>query len=263
MLLRTDKFTGKVGEYCTTYNALVRLTSQAEANEIRENSEIYKNLNFAIANAANDYLEDYGENVWHPNRKVPAFFGMKNEIAEELKSKNRSVVNAFNTKWLFTFLDNILKKESKTRKKLLNDIHLLVPNADENQIATAIGTIGETIICNHFNWRNIDEDGYDALDGWGKKYEIKTMSNETKTHYVAYNHKKKKDRYDYLAIYHYDLERVSVIPKEVINEYYNTISTTLRLNFNESLQTKLGKERQSARFQAIFCKYEVKSFNRK
>ena len=89
------------------------------------------------------------------------------------------------------------------------------------------------------------------------------MSNETDTHYVAYNHEKKKDRYDFLVIFHFDLERVSIIPREVINEYIDTISTTLRLNFNESLQTKLGKERQSARFQAIFCKYEVKSFNRK
>ena len=87
------------------------------------------------------------------------------------------------------------------------------------------------------------------------------MSNETDTHYVAYNHKKKKDRYNFLVIFHFDLERVSIIPKEVINEYIDTISTTLRLNFNESLQTKLGKERQSARFQAIFCKYEVKSFS--
>ena len=152
-------------------------------------------------------------------------------------------------------------KSSKTRNKLKKYIHLLIPNADKNQIATAIGTIGETIVCNHFGWDNIDEDGYDATDKDGVKYEIKSMSNETDTHYVAYNHKKKKDRYNFLVIFHFDLERVSIIPKEVINEYIDTISTTLRLNFNESLQTKLGKERQSARFQAIFCKYEVKSFN--
>jgi|TARA_B110000902_G_C13877158_1_gene425204 hypothetical protein len=152
-------------------------------------------------------------------------------------------------------------KLSATRNKLLKDIHLLVPNADKNQIATAIGTIGETIICNHFGWKNIDEDGFDAIDDEGALYEIKTMSNETDTHYVAYNHSKKKDRYDYLVVFHYDLNRVSIIPREVINEYIDTISTTLRLNFNESLLTTLGKQRQSARFQAIFGKYEVKSFN--
>ena len=91
-----------------------------------------------------------------------------------------------------------MNKLSETRIKLLTDIHLLVPNADKNQIATAIGTIGETIICNAFGWKNIDEDGFDAIDDEGALYEIKTMSNETNTHYVAYNHSKKKDRYDYL-----------------------------------------------------------------
>ena len=155
-----------------------------------------------------------------------------------------------------------MNKLSETRMKLLKDIHLLVPNADKNQIATAIGTIGETIICNAFGWKNIDEDGFDAIDDGGALYEIKTMSNETNTHYVAYNHSKKKDRYDYLVVFHYDLNRVSIIPREVINEYIDTISTTLRLNFNESLLTTLGKQRQSARFQAIFEKYESKNFTR-
>ena len=46
-----------------------------------------------------------------------------------------------------------MNKLSETRKKLLTDIHLLVPNADKNQIATAIGTIGETIVCNRFGWK--------------------------------------------------------------------------------------------------------------
>jgi hypothetical protein len=155
-----------------------------------------------------------------------------------------------------------MNKLSETRMKLLKDIHLLVPNADKNQIATAIGTIGETIVCNAFGWKNIDEDGFDAIDDEGALYEIKTMSNETDTHYVAYNHSKKKDRYDYLVVFHYDLNRVSIIPREVINEYIDTISTTLRLNFNESLLTTLGKQRQSARFQAIFEKYESKNFKR-
>ena len=155
-----------------------------------------------------------------------------------------------------------MNKLSETRMKLLKDIHLLVPNADKNQIATAIGTIGETIVCNAFGWKNIDEDGFDAIDDEGALYEIKTMSNETDTHYVAYNHSKKKDRYDYLVVFHYDLNRVSIIPREVINEYIDTISTTLRLNFNESLLTTLGKQRQSARFQAIFEKYESKNFTR-
>lgn len=149
---------------------------------------------------------------------------------------------------------------SKTRNKLQKYIHLLIPNGDKNQIASAIGTIGETLVCDYFGWENIDEDGYDAIDKDGALYEIKTMSNESDTHYVAYNHKKKKDRYDFLVIFHFDLERVSIIPREVINEYIDTISTTLRLNFNESLQTTLGKQRLSARFQSIFEEYEQKEF---
>ncbi len=145
---------------------------------------------------------------------------------------------------------------SETRKKLLKDIHLLPYKADTNQIAIAVGTISETIVCNRFGWKNIDGDGYDAIDSEGALYEIKTMSNESNTHYVAYDHSKKKDRYDYLVIFHYDLDRISIIPREVINDYIDTVSTTLRLNFNESLLTALGKQRQSARFQAIFEKYE-------
>ena len=149
---------------------------------------------------------------------------------------------------------------SKTRNKLKKYIHLLIPNADKNQIATAIGTIGETLVCDYFGWENIDGDGYDAIDKNGALYEIKTMSNETDTHYVAYDHKRKKDRYDFLVVFHFDLERVSIIPREIINEYIDTISTTLRLNFNESLQTTLGKQRLSARFQSIFEEYEQKEF---
>ena len=146
---------------------------------------------------------------------------------------------------------------TETRKKLLKDIHLLVPNADKNQIASTIGIIGETILCNRFGWQKFDGDGYDAIDLDCNLYEIKTMSNESTTKYVAYNHKRKKNRYDYLVIYHYDLNRVTVIPRKAINKFFkDTKSTLLRLDFNDTIFTKLGKPRQSARFQALFQKYE-------
>jgi len=147
-----------------------------------------------------------------------------------------------------------------TRNKLTNYIHLLLKSGDKNQIASAIGAVGETLVCNYFNWENIDADGYDAVDPQGKLYEIKTMSYETNSHYVAYRHKKKVNRYDYLVIMHFDEERLSIIPHDEIDNYVKTISPTLRLNFNESILTTLGKQRQSARFQALFCKYEVESF---
>lgn len=147
-----------------------------------------------------------------------------------------------------------------TRNKLTNYIHLLLKSGDKNQIASAIGAVGETLVCNYFNWENIDADGYDAVDVQGKFYEIKTMSYETNSHYVAYRHKKKVNRYDYLVVMHFDEERLSIIPHDEIDNYVKTISPTLRLNFNESILTTLGKQRQSARFQALFCKYEVESF---
>ena len=149
---------------------------------------------------------------------------------------------------------------TKTRNKLTNYIHLLLKSGDKNQIASAIGAVGETLVCNYFNWENIDADGYDAVDVHNKRYEIKTMSYETDSLYVAYNHKKKFGRYDYLVIMHFDEERLSIIPHFEIENYVNNISPTLRLNFNESILTKLGKQRQSARFQALFVKYEVEPF---
>ena len=148
-----------------------------------------------------------------------------------------------------------------TRSKLEKYIHLLLQSGDKNQIASAIGAVGETLACNYFNWENIDADGYDAVDVHGKRYEIKTMSYETDSHYVAYRHSKKKNRYDYLVVLHFDECRLSIIPHDEIDDYVNNISPTLRLNFNESILTTLGKQRQSARFQALFCKYEIESFS--
>ena len=149
---------------------------------------------------------------------------------------------------------------TKTRNKLRDFIHLLLDSGDKNQIASAIGAVGESLVCNYFNWENIDADGYDAVDVQNKRYEIKTMSYETDSLYVAYRHKNKAGRYDYLVVMHFDEERLSIIPHNEIDDYVNNISPTLRLNFNESMLTTLGKQRQSARFQSLFCKYEVKSF---
>lgn len=149
---------------------------------------------------------------------------------------------------------------TKTRNKLRDFIHLLLDSGDKNQIASAIGAVGESLVCNYFNWENIDADGYDAVDVHSNRYEIKTMSYETDSVYVAYRHKSKVGRYDYLVVMHFDEERLSIIPHDEIDNYVKHVSPTLRLNFNESILTTLGKQRQSARFQALFVKYEVESF---
>ncbi len=100
---RSDKFTGEVGEYCTTYNSLVRILGREEANEIK-NSQGYKNLHFAIYNAASKHKTVFGESVRHPKWKVPAFYGMKKEMAKELESKNSRLVSAYKSDWLFKWL---------------------------------------------------------------------------------------------------------------------------------------------------------------
>jgi asparagine N-glycosylation enzyme membrane subunit Stt3 len=149
---------------------------------------------------------------------------------------------------------------TSTRKLLQENIHLLIPNADTNQIASAVGTVGETLVCNYFNWENIDGDGYDAIDHLGNKYEIKTMSDETKTPYIAYDHEMKKNRYDYLVILYFDLKKLSIIPRHKVNYHIKNATKSLRLDFNQTLYTKKNLLRKSMRFQFLFNKYEVKEF---
>lgn len=103
MIKRTDKFTGELGEYCTTFNALVRLRGKTEAKIIQK-SKVYKDLNFSLYNAATEHKTIFGEDVRHPNWKVPAFYGMKKEISEKLESKNSKLVAAYKSDWLFNWL---------------------------------------------------------------------------------------------------------------------------------------------------------------
>lgn len=107
MIKRTDRFTGEPGEYCTTFNALVRLLGFEDAKSIQK-SEGYKNLHFALYEAADEHERVYGEDVRHPNRKVPAFYGMKEEIAKKLESKNSKDVAAYRSDWLFDWLKEFL-----------------------------------------------------------------------------------------------------------------------------------------------------------
>lgn len=107
MIKRTDRFTGEVGEYCTTFNALVRLLGKQEAKIIQK-SKGYKNLHFALYNAADEHKIVYGEDVRHPNWKVPAFYGMKEEMAKKLESKNSKLVAAYKSDWLLDWLKEFL-----------------------------------------------------------------------------------------------------------------------------------------------------------
>lgn len=147
-----------------------------------------------------------------------------------------------------------------TRDLLKEHLHLFLKKADKNEVASAIGAVCESLVCDYFGWTNIDADGYDAVDNYGFTYEIKSMSYETNNLYVAYNHIKKHGNYDYLVICHFDEKRVSIIPSMEIDNFIKHESKVLRLDFNDPLLTKLGKQRQKSRFQALFLKHEVKSF---
>ena len=108
MIKRTDRFTGEVGEYCTTYNALVRIVGKEEAKIIQNSKEDYKSFNFALYRAATEHKTVYGEDVRYPNWKVPAFYGMKKEMSEKLESKNSRVVTAYKSEWLFKWIKDFL-----------------------------------------------------------------------------------------------------------------------------------------------------------
>jgi len=88
------------------------------------------------------------------------------------------------------------------------------------------------------------------------RIEIKTMSSFTATNVLAYNHGNKGDKYDYLAIYYRELQRVSLIPHHEVEKIVNTKGEGLTINFKPSLQKnhivpKLSKMTE------IFIKYEV------
>ena len=161
-------------------------------------------------------------------------------------------------------------KLSPTREMLRPYSDLILASLDVNQVATRVGAVAEFILMNHYGWlKNGDignEKGYDVTDKDGNKHEIKGMSYETKTHYVAYKHAVKGDRYDYLSILHFNEKRVAHIPREEINKFIkeNTLpgrkTKSLRLCFSDPILTKLGKPRKKSLFLALFLKYEDKQF---
>lgn len=158
-----------------------------------------------------------------------------------------------------------------TRQLLKPYADIVLEVMDVNQVAASIGAAAEYILIKHFGWeKNGDignEKGYDATDKDGNKIEIKSMSYESKAKYVPYTHSKKKDKYDYLAILHFDEKRVSLIPREEINKFIeeNTLpgrkTKSMRLVFDDPILTKLGKPRKKSLFLSLFLKYEIKDFS--
>tara|TARA_S200002703_G_scaffold120502_1_gene106331 strand:+ start:706 stop:1452 length:747 start_codon:yes stop_codon:yes gene_type:complete len=113
--IRNSNFTGQIGEFNTTYNSLVRMFGKTKADEFKLNKELYKDLNFFINGEANTSYRN-GENVRHPKFKVPAFYGMGEELYKELAPQRKAYVSAYKTEWLESKINEFFKIPSKKEK---------------------------------------------------------------------------------------------------------------------------------------------------
>lgn len=109
--IRNSNFTGQVGEFNTTYNSLVRMFGKTKADELKLNKELYKNLNFFINGEANS-SDKNGKDVRHPKVKVPAYYGMTEEMKEKLSQQRKSYVNAYKSEWLQNKINEFLKENN-------------------------------------------------------------------------------------------------------------------------------------------------------
>ena len=109
MRQRNAEFNIDRDKYNTVFNEIARqLGGQKEAQEFRENNkEHYSKICLEISKSAdNDKV-----NVRHPNWKVPAFYGMSEEIKEQLKNNSSNYVSAYLSTWLKDKIEFILSKE--------------------------------------------------------------------------------------------------------------------------------------------------------
>ena len=109
--IRNSNFTGQTGEFNTTYNSLVRMFGEPKANELKSNKELYRDLNFFINKEANVSYKK-GKNIRHPKFKVPAFYGMSEELYAELAPQRKAYVSAYKTEWLEGKIKEFLMKNS-------------------------------------------------------------------------------------------------------------------------------------------------------
>ena len=104
MSLRSDKFEGQTGKYNTVFNALVRRYGYKIAKYIQQSSN-YEIICQDLTRLAKYWKDHKNQNVTHPNYKVPAWYGMTEEVKEKLKNENKRLVTAYETDWLNNQLD--------------------------------------------------------------------------------------------------------------------------------------------------------------
>ena len=165
-------------------------------------------------------------------------------------------------------------------ESLVKDFEKYHTLLDANQLAAMCGAFGEQILCESFGWTKIDADGYDAIapiyESVGgvampnkkigeAKVEIKTMSNFTATNVLAYSSSAKAGKYDYLAIFMYHENRVSVIPHDELEELLSQPNTGKTINLNPTPKVVFGRQTDTIVYSPLtelFLKYEVKNFKR-
>ena len=162
--------------------------------------------------------------------------------------------------------------DQKTKQDLQECYSEFSPNGK----AIIAGLIGEIKLCKAFGWEKIDADGYDAItretlyasigkaEVWNTekevRIEIKTFSGNTITNVLAYDSDKKKGKYDYLAIYFYDEERVSIIHHDEFEMLINKSGVGKTINLNPGIRHNHSKPVYSPLTQ-LFLDREIKNWN--
>jgi len=161
-------------------------------------------------------------------------------------------------------------------KKVKDDLMRYYSDFSDNGKATVVGYIGEAKLCDIMGWKQIDADGYDAITTESInikvgnqiiqktnreiKIEIKTMTNITSTNQLPFDSEMKKDKYDYLAIYLYSENRLSLIPHDDIDTLVRTPGVGLTLNIKPGVRHN-HKVPVYSELTKLFFKYEIKRYN--
>jgi len=106
-MIRSAKYTGKIGDYNTVFNSTVRILGMKRAKEIRSSNEFYAYVCSTVYDQALKYWEVNGEDLLHPKGKVDAWYGMTEEQKIELEEEKKNPVYAYKSKWLNELLEDI------------------------------------------------------------------------------------------------------------------------------------------------------------
>ena len=161
-------------------------------------------------------------------------------------------------------------------KKVKEDLMRYYSDFSDNGKSTVVGYICESKLCDIMGWKQEDGNGYDAVTtesinikvgnqtikktNHEIKIEIKTMTNISDTNQLSYDKDVKKDKYDYLAIYLYSENRLSLIPHDDIDTLVRTPGVGLTLNIKPGVRHN-HKVPVYSELTKLFFKYEIKRYN--